>query len=150
MSAARFRIHAMFQLDEQAETELDLRLDAHEAEVTRANAALIEDRACDADFTEDPQFITGLREAVELLTRAAREGAATPTTNTPVFFQRGHIYIREHHGVRVEFRVTGVDTSPDGRLTVAHGWRSDPYEGWARFDSDDLTGWTDVTEADSR
>jgi len=33
MSAARARIHAMFQLDEAAETELDARLDAYRAEV---------------------------------------------------------------------------------------------------------------------
>ncbi|HTE57052.1 MAG TPA: hypothetical protein VK698_39635 [Kofleriaceae bacterium] len=38
-----------------------------------AAAALIEDRACDADFTHTPQHIAGLREAVELLTRRAGE-----------------------------------------------------------------------------
>jgi hypothetical protein len=38
-----------------------------------AAAALVDDRACDADFTHDPQHIAGLREAVELLTRRAGE-----------------------------------------------------------------------------
>lgn len=36
-------------------------------------AALVDDRACDADFTHNPQHIAGLREAVELLTRRAGE-----------------------------------------------------------------------------
>ncbi|GGV69033.1 hypothetical protein GCM10010294_25390 [Streptomyces griseoloalbus] len=48
--------------------------DAHRAEVLAEGAALVEDAACDADFTEDPRFIAGLRAAVALLTRA--------TTNT--------------------------------------------------------------------
>ncbi|MFI1734009.1 hypothetical protein ACH40E_33315 [Streptomyces acidicola] len=48
-------------------------VDAHRAEVQRADAARIEDAACDADFTEDPKFIAGLRTAAELLTRAAGE-----------------------------------------------------------------------------
>lgn len=46
-------------------------LDAHCDQVLRAGAALVEDHACDADFTEDPRFIAGLRAAAELLTRAA-------------------------------------------------------------------------------
>jgi hypothetical protein len=48
-------------------------LDAYRAEVLREGAALVEDRACDADFTETPHHIAGLREAVELLTRSAGE-----------------------------------------------------------------------------
>ena len=46
------------------------------AQVLTEAAALIEDAACDADFTEDPPFVSGLRAAVELLTEAATKGVA--------------------------------------------------------------------------
>jgi len=76
MTDARASIHAMFPLDEAATAELDLRLNAYRAEVLCEGAALVEDKACDADFTEDPQFIAGLRTAAELLTNATE----APTT----------------------------------------------------------------------
>lgn len=66
------------------------------------------------------------------------------------FFEVDHTYTREHHGEPVTFRVEAISTSPDGQRTVAHGWRTDPYSGWDPFDSDDLTGWTDVTGAGDR
>jgi len=65
--------------------------------------------------------------------------------NTRGFFQAGHTYSREHHGQTVMFVVTAVSASPGGDRTVAHGWRTDPYSDWEPTDSDDLTGWTDVT-----
>lgn len=65
---------------------------------------------------------------------------------TPDFFVPGHTYTRQHHGQHIEFHVTAVSTSPDGHRTVAHGWRTDPYTGWEPTDSDDPTGWDDVTE----
>lgn len=55
--------------DEQAGHERGRRT----ADTYLAAAALVEDRACDADFTHDPQHIAGLREAAELLTRRAGE-----------------------------------------------------------------------------
>lgn len=62
------------------------------------------------------------------------------------FFEVDHIYEREHHGRRIEFRVTAIDTSPDGEQRLARGWRTDEHSDWESTDSDDLTGWVDVTE----
>ena len=66
------------------------------------------------------------------------------------FFQVGHTYTREHHGDRIEFRVTAVDTSPDGEQRLARGWRTYEFSDWEATDSDDLTGWTDVTETEGQ
>lgn len=72
--------------------------------------------------------------------RTARAGQAVDDG----FFQAGHTYTREHHGSRIEFHVTCIDTSPDGELRLARGWRTAPDGGWESTDSDDLTGWTDA------
>lgn len=77
--------------------------------------------------------------------KSSREADATPD-----FFQPGHTYTREHHGRAIEFRVTGIDTSPDGEQRLARGWRTDDRSDWEPSDSDDLTGWTDVTETEGR
>lgn len=61
------------------------------------------------------------------------------------FFEVDRTYRREHHGQPITFVVAAVSVSPDRQHTVAHGWRSDPYTGWEPSDSDDLTGWTDIT-----
>lgn len=63
----------------------------------------------------------------------------------PGFFEVDRTYRREHHGQPILFVVSAVSVSPDGQRTIAHGWRSDPYSSWEPSDSDDLTGWTDVT-----
>ncbi|MFI8535411.1 hypothetical protein ACIGMX_34840 [Streptomyces aquilus] len=65
----------------------------------------------------------------------------------PVFFQSGHVYEREHHGRRVEFRVTAIDSSPDGEQRLARGWRTDAHSDWESTDSDDFEGWTEVPAA---
>ena len=86
------------------------------------------------------------RMAAEL----AERGMAAPAEAAPEFFQAGHTYTREHHGQPIEFRVTAIDTSPDGEQRLARGWRTDEYSDWSPTDSDDITGWTDVTEAGDR
>lgn len=43
----------------------------YDADHLREAAALVEDRACDADFTESRDYCAGLREGVEVLNRAA-------------------------------------------------------------------------------
>jgi hypothetical protein len=82
------------------------------------------------------------RMAAELAAR----GLTAPADTAP-FFQVGHTYTRDHHGRTIEFRVTAIDTSPDGEQRLARGWRTDEYSGWSPTDSDDITGWTDVTAA---
>lgn len=145
MSAARARIHAMVNLDEHAERELDARLDEHRVEVLAEAAAFVgNDDTCDCGGcgTCVPRSLAdGLRAM-------AGEKATAPATATPGFFQPGHAYTREHHGDTIRFLVEHVSTSPDGRTRVAHGWRNRSWEpGWEPSDSDDFTLWTDVTEA---
>jgi hypothetical protein len=120
------------------------------AEVTRANAALIEDAACDADWEKSPDYCTGLRAGAELL--LAKAGKASPkAATTPDFFQPGHTYTREHHAATIRFLVRYVDASPCGTYRVAFGWRiEDGDVTWSPFDSDDMGGWVDVTEAGGR
>ncbi|MFE2311614.1 hypothetical protein ACFXC8_00185 [Streptomyces sp. NPDC059441] len=62
------------------------------------------------------------------------------------FFEVDRTYQREHHGAVITFKVSAISLSPDGRLTVAHGWRTSPDFGWEPTDSDDMTGWVEVTE----
>lgn len=66
----------------------------------------------------------------------------------PEFFQPSRTYTRPHHGETITFVVEAVSTSPDGRTTVAHGWRTTPYTGggWEPTTADDFTGWTEATE----
>jgi hypothetical protein len=119
-------------------------------EVLSGGARLLEDAACDADWTRTPDFCAGLRAGAELLlanTREGEEATAEAATATP-FFQPGHTYTREHHGDTIHFLVKHVSTSPDGRCRVAHGWRNRSWDpGWEPSDSDDFTLWADVTEA---
>lgn len=67
---------------------------------------------------------------------------------TPEFFRLGHTYTREHHVSTIRFLVRYVDESPDGiGGLVAFGWRTEDGDVCASpFDSDDFTGWVDVTE----
>ncbi|MEU2603213.1 hypothetical protein [Streptomyces albus] len=55
--------------DAKARAEQMLR--AYRAEVLREAADAIEDRACDADFTEEPLLIVGLRSAGDIVRRMA-------------------------------------------------------------------------------
>lgn len=66
------------------------------------------------------------------------------------FFEPGHTYAREHHGDTVRFLVRGVSWAPDHSYRVAFGWRTDEDGDWEHTDSDDMDGWTDVTEAGER
>ncbi|MFM9616772.1 hypothetical protein ACKI14_02280 [Streptomyces turgidiscabies] len=80
-----------------------------------------------------------------------RRGAVRPNNLQMLpatFFEPGRTYRREHHGDTIDFLVEYISTSPDGRLTVAHGWRNRSWDpGWEPSDSDDFTGWADITEA---
>jgi hypothetical protein len=87
----------------------------------------------------------------ERLTQALTPIACAPTqAAAPEFFVPGRTYARDHHGCYVEFRVTAIDTSPDGKQRLARGWRTDAWSGWEPTDSDDMDGWTDVTEETAR
>jgi hypothetical protein len=76
-----------------------------------------------------------------------KAATASASSATPDFFQPGHTYAREHHAATIRFLVKNVDTSPDGFHRVAFGWSvEDGDVTWSPFDSDDMGGWTDVTE----
>lgn len=64
------------------------------------------------------------------------------------FFEPGRTYRREHHASPIRFLVRYIDDSPCSTYKVAFGWRvEDGDVMWSPFDSDDFTGWTDITEA---
>lgn len=129
------------------------KFDTHRAEaLTEAKSEVVgwlvkkarEHRAQGRQYAKQADVIGKLASKVDRgAVRIFLNAAAEP--NTRGFFQQGHTYTREHHGQPITFVVTAVSTSPDGQRTIAHGWRSDPYTGWEPTDSDDLTGWTDVT-----
>ena len=143
--SARDRIHAMLPpLDSPAEAEaraaeLDARLDAVRVEDLNEGITRL------GEWTVSNELKPGLDFAVGVLKSVRdREPAAE---GEPTFFQPGHTYTRPHHGETITFVVEAVSTSPDGQHTVAHGWRITPYTngGWEPSDSNDFTGWTDVT-----
>lgn len=65
------------------------------------------------------------------------------------FFEVDRTYTREHHASTIRFLVRCIDEPPDGLGgLVAFGWRTEDGDVCSSpFDSDDFTGWTDVTEA---
>lgn len=152
---ARERLNIMVRTDRGSMTvwspdEVRAALDAYRTEVLAEAADYVEERRLvRADIVTD--FDRGRRAAEGCIVEELREMAGeevTPATATPEFFQPGHTYTREHHGNTVRFLVRHVDTSPDGIHRIASGWRiedGDVY--WSPSDSDDMDGWTDVTEA---
>ncbi|MFJ6566273.1 hypothetical protein ACIQNU_02545 [Streptomyces sp. NPDC091292] len=87
------------------------------------------------------------RGAIRLFLGVEEKATATPAaTATPNFFQPGHVYTRTHHGHCIEFHVQHIDTDPGGDQRVAFGWRADDRSTWEPADSDDMDGWSDVTE----
>ena len=164
MTDARARIHAMFTLDRAAERELDIRLDAYRAEVLATDG-----QAYDGELAMLRGLVRTLRVVVrpddpdvaevqrlliehardETAARAEEKATAEAATATP-FFQPGHTYTRERHGRTIEFLVRSVDTPPDSSWRIARGWRLNEDGDWEPTDSDDLTGWTDITEGGTR
>lgn len=130
-------------------------MDAHRAKVLAEAADFFEQRRlARADTVTD--FDRGRRAAEGCVVEELRELAATgekataaAATATPDFFQPGHTYAREHHASTIRFLVRYIDDSPEGiPYRVAFGWKTEDGDVCASpFDSDDMDGWTDVTEA---
>lgn len=145
MTDARAAVHAMFPLDTAAEAELDVRLDALIVEaLVKAGVQYVDCPVCGA-----AQPVDGACGTCAFKARMAAELAARGLT-VPEFFQVGHTYTREHHGRTIAFRVDHIGTPPDSSYRVAKGWRLNEDGDWEPTDSDDLTGWTDVTEGGPR
>lgn len=87
MTDARAAIHAMFQLDEAGTAELDLRLDAHRAEVLAEGAEAIDVKQDEYEAEERQRFghldheavlqREAVRDMAALLRQMADEGKAT-------------------------------------------------------------------------
>ena len=124
-------------------------VDAHRAEVLAEVTAWLIKKAREFHVRSRKQERAQGDTCASLASQIAR-GAVRPNNvamlPTAGFFEVDRTYRREHHGQQTTFVVSAVSVSPDGHHTVAHGWRSDPYTGWEPSDSDDLTGWTDVTD----
>ncbi|MFF7130328.1 hypothetical protein [Streptomyces sp. NPDC008240] len=148
--STRARIHAMFPLDESAESELDARLDAYRAEVLNEAAAFVgNDDTCDCggcDTCVPRQLADGLRQ----MARAR----GTRDAGTPDFFQPGHTYTENAPfrapEDRANFQCIALAIHPttgDRRAFgfeqpgAGHPWRSSSLrnEEWA-------DGWVEVAE----
>jgi hypothetical protein len=151
MTDARASIHAMFPLDEAATAELDLRLDALIVEaLIKAGVQYVDCPVCGAAQPVGGGCGTCAFKARMAAELAAR-GMAVPAS-TAEFFQPGHTYAHEHHASTIRFLVRYIDDSPEGiPYRVAFGWKTEDGDVCASpFDSDDFTGWTDVTQGGSR
>ncbi|MEX3101191.1 MULTISPECIES: hypothetical protein [unclassified Streptomyces] len=108
-------------------------LDAYRAQVFAEAAVLVEHAACDADFTEDPLFIAGLRAAGGLLTK-------------PDFFEPGHTY----RAAAWEFRCDTITHHPKTSERTALGWLrrgTSDWTAWAYSAADWGSEWADITTA---
>ncbi|MFE9448342.1 hypothetical protein [Streptomyces sp. NPDC006739] len=153
--SARADIHRLFESG-RTSYRLDEYLDAHRAEVVAERDAEIMcwlgKKAREYRATGSSQHALQA-DTIELMASKISRGAVRPNNTLMLpdagFFEVGRTYTRPHHGETITFVVEAVSTSPDGRTTVAQGWRITPYTdgGWEPADSDDFTGWTDVTEA---
>jgi hypothetical protein len=148
--SARARIHAMFTLDETAETELDKRLDAHAAEA----AAVALHAAADEihrRVPDDERYVVK-KTVVNILRRRANtvgeEATAAAVTATPDFFQAERTYQRR----RWLFQCLAVAPNPFNGETRAVDFLYRPGDPATAtgLDPDDWEhgGWTDVAEAD--
>jgi hypothetical protein len=134
------------------ESMLDETLDAYRTEVLTEVTTWLIKKAREFHASSRKREREQGDTAAVLASKIAR-GAVRPNNcrmlPNPGFFEVDHTYTRPHHGETITFIVEAVSTSPDGRTTVAHGWRITPYTngGWEPTDADDFTGWTEVSEA---
>lgn len=122
-------------------------VDAFRAEVLNEAAAILQDRA--AQYPTRRIFAAGLRHGA---LRLAKEAMGRTSPADADFFQPGHTYVCAYGTSTIRFFVRYIDDSPEGiPYRVAFGWKSEDGDVCASpFDSDDFTGWTDVTEGVSR
>lgn len=118
-------------------------MDAHHAEAFTEGARLLEDAACDADWTRTPDYCAGLRAGAELLlANTGEEATAAAATATPEFFVAGRTYLNPKTGNR--FVCRHLDTDPKNGRREAWGWVHRP-DGSRRRDffwADDYPQWT--------
>ena len=151
MSDARAAIHAMFQLDEIAEHELDTRLDALIVEaLIKAGVQYVDCPACGAAQAVGRPCDTCAFKARMAAELAARGMVAAPAeTAAPDFFQPGRTYAHGDYRFICEYLVT----HPTSGRRSAWGWFG-KNGGWRHHSFSErqfqVREWTDVTEAGDR
>jgi len=135
--------------DAEAKAGAEEMLDAYRAEVLAEVTAWLVKKAREFRALGTRQGQTQADTAAALASKISR-GAVRPNNVRMLpdagFFETDHTYTREHHEQTIRFVVSAVSVSPDGRHTIAHGWRTGLDSDWEPTDSDDMDGWTDVTE----
>jgi hypothetical protein len=151
MTDARAAIHAMFPLDEVATAELDLRLDALDAESLRGFIHHLEYSAGDSAAEKL------LEDAPALAALLAGEKATAPAATAALdFYQVGHTYTEPDGITDWKFRVDSITTHPEDGERTAIGWRRfrgewDVYAyGEDDFEIHQHVGYIDTTEAGDR
>lgn len=140
--------------DQEAKTRTEQLLDEHRAEVLAEVTTWLIKKAREFHASSRKREREQGDTCAVLASKIAR-GAVRPNNcrmlPNPGFFEVARTYSRPHHGETITFVVEAVSTSPDGRTTVAHGWRQTPYTdgGWEPTTADDFTGWAQITEGAS-
>lgn len=114
-------------------------------EALAEGARLLEDAACDADWTRTPDYCAGLRAGAELLLANTGEKATPAGATATPFFQRGRTYIREHRdGSACRFVCEHTTLDPKNGRREAWGWlhRSNGTRRRDFFWDDDYATWT--------
>jgi hypothetical protein len=145
--SARARIHAMFHLNADAETELDQRLDEHRVEVL-AEAELLPKAHVVAWLVKKSREEKSWDAAV-LASQVAR-GAVRPNNlrmlPDPGFFEPDRTYA---HGA-YRFRCEYLATHPTSGRTSAWGWFGKQDAGWRHHAFSErqfqVRKWTDITD----
>jgi hypothetical protein len=148
--AARLWLSVPSSDDDEAKARAEQMLNAHRDEVRTGDARLLEDAACDADWTRTPDYCAGLRAAAELLLANTEKATAAAATATPEFFQAGLTYQRG----RWQFQCLAVAPNPFNGETRAVGFLHRPGEPATAtaLDPDDWAhgGWADITKDGSQ
>lgn len=147
--SARARIHAMFNLDETAETELNARLDAYRVEVLIQAGVEYEDcPVCGA-----AQAVGRPCNTCAFKARIAAETGARVTVPAPAaepdFFEPGHTYAHQAW----HFRCDALTTDPNTSEKTASGWLRIGASRWKAYSYSEAEwgdDWTDVTEGEAR
>ncbi|MBD9723505.1 hypothetical protein [Streptomyces caniscabiei] len=130
-------------------------LNAAYAEVLREGARLLEDAACDADWTRTPDYCAGLRAGAELLLAAVGKATAEAATATSDFFEPGRSYTSTGpRDVWLRFVCEHVTRDPQTGVREAWGWlhRADGTRRMERAWESSYPQWTveDAEAGDGR
>jgi hypothetical protein len=115
-------------------------LDAHHAEQRREGARLLEDAACDADWTRTPDFCAGLRAGAELLLAAGEKATAEAATATPALT----VYRASHDSIVMGLYTTAAEARKHCEAEERRAWAKSetPTFDWIEDDEDGVAEMT--------